>query len=140
MKRKGATRLLLAALALSCVIAARPARADVEWSVIKDLNLEASPLDVSISADGKMIFVLAPGEVLIYSVPEYKVMKQIPLEEGFNRLTYFARDNALILTNSFDNALRIIRLEMVYDIPVSGLPYKGPENAPITIVAFNDYQ
>ncbi len=135
---------LLAAILLSLVFSRsfmpQLAYADVHWTTKKQLDLESTPLDISTSADGQMIFILAPGEVLVYSPSEDKVMKRIPIDEAFDRLTHSEKDNTLILTNSSGKTLRIIQLEMIYEISVSGLPFKGPENAPVTIAVFNDYQ
>ena len=116
------------------------AHADLEWTIKKQLNLGTTPLDISTSADGKMIFILVPGEILVYSPLKDEVMNQIPAEEGFDRMTFSAKDNALILSNSSEQTLMIIQLQTVHEISISGLPIKGPENAPVTIAAFNDYQ
>jgi hypothetical protein len=114
--------------------------ADFEWTVTKELKLEASPLDVAPSADGQWIFILAPGEILVYSVKEDKVVKHIPLDKAFDRVIHSARDNTLILSSQTGQALEIIQLEPVYRIDVSDLPFKGPERAPVTIVVFSEYQ
>ena len=40
----------------------------VEWSILKTLKLDASPIDMAISADGRRLFVLTDqGKVIIYS-------------------------------------------------------------------------
>lgn len=114
--------------------------ADLEWTVRKELNLKAPSLDISASIDGKWIFILTPGEVLVYSVTEDRLLKGIPVDKAFDRLMYSARDNALILTSRSKTSLRIIQLEPIHEFDMSGLPLKGPERAPITIAVFSDYQ
>jgi hypothetical protein len=114
--------------------------ADFEWAVTKQLKLEASPLDVVPSADGQWIFILAPGEILVYSVNEDKVVKHIPVDKAFDRVTQSASEDTLILSSRSGKALEILRLELVYKIDVSGLPFQGPERAPVTIAVFSDYQ
>lgn len=114
--------------------------ADLEWTVRKELDLKGPSLDISASRDGKWIFILTPGKVLVYSVTEDRLLKRIPVDEAYDRLTYSARDNALILTSRSKATLRIIQLEPIHEFDVSGLPFKGPEHAPITIVVFGDYQ
>ena len=61
---------------------------NLEWSAKAELNLEASPLDVATSADGEWLFVLIPGQLLVYSAPENRLLKQIPLEGEFDRLAH----------------------------------------------------
>jgi hypothetical protein len=116
------------------------AEAEVDWTLEKQMDVEDVPLDVASSTDGQMIFILVPQKILVYSVPENRIINRIPLEEAFDRLTYSTRDNSLILSGSVSKKVMFISLEMVYDIPVSDLPFKGPENAPVTIAVFNDYQ
>jgi len=43
-------------------------QADLEWRIIKDLDLKTTPRDVAPSADGQLIYILTPGEILVYSV------------------------------------------------------------------------
>lgn len=131
---------ILLSLIIGRPFAPQLAHADLEWMTKKQLNLGTTPMDISTSADGKMIFILVPGEILVYSPSEDKIMNRIPAEKGFDRITFSAKDNALILSNSSEQTLRIIQLQTVHEISVSGLPHKGPENAPVTIAAFNDYQ
>jgi hypothetical protein len=127
-------------LAGSFLVAAPVFPADLEWTVTRQLKLEASPLEVAPSADGQWIFILTPGKILVYAVNEDKVVKHIPVDKAFDRVTQSPSDNALILTSRSGQALEIIQWEPVYKIDVSGLPFKGPEHAPITVAVFGDYQ
>jgi hypothetical protein len=127
-------------LAGSWLAAAPVFPADFEWTVAKHLKLEASPLDVAPSADAQWLFILAPGDILVYSVKEDKVVKHVPVDKAFDRIIQFGSENTLILSSRSGQALEIIQLEPVYKIDVSGLPFKGPEHAPVTIAVFSDYQ
>ena len=82
--------------------------ADLDWTIKKQLNLEASPLDISTSADGRWIFILVPGEILVYSVPEDKVVNRIPVDKAFDKLTHSARSNTLVLSSRSEKTLKII--------------------------------
>jgi hypothetical protein len=115
-------------------------QAALEWRIIKDLDLTTSPLDVAPSADGQRVFVLTPGEVLVYSVQEGKVIDQIPVDKQFDRIASSPRADILTLTSSTEKALRMILLEAVYQIDTTGLPFKGAPDAPVTIAVFMDYQ
>ena len=114
--------------------------ADIDWSIIKELNLGAQPLDIAASGDGQLIFVLVPGEILVYSISDDKVTDRIPVGKVFDRLTHCARTNRLILTGSSAQALTMIQVEIIHDIALSGLPVRGSEHAPVTIAVFSDYQ
>ena len=65
MKRKY-TLFLLALFIVLAFFSRSPAA--VEWEIQKTLKLEAPPLDVAVSANGKWVFVLTShGSILIYS-------------------------------------------------------------------------
>ena len=138
MKKTSILIGILVGLMFSLLLA--PAHADVEWTIKKDLPLGAKPLDMASSVDGRWIFILVPREVIIYSPSEDKVINRIPVEKGFDKLIYSSKDDMLILSNSRQKMLRMIQIEKVYEISVSGLPYRGPETAPVTIIVFTDYQ
>jgi cellobiose-specific phosphotransferase system component IIB len=114
--------------------------AEVEWSLTKELKLNAAPLDIAQSSDGQMVFILTPGAVLVYSAREDKLTEKIPVDKGFDRMAYSEKNNSLMMTSSSEKTLKIIRLDIKQKIDVSGLPFKGPENAPVTIAVFSDYQ
>jgi hypothetical protein len=114
--------------------------ADVDWTEKTELNLEAPPLDVVASSDGKWLFVLTQGQLLLYAAPENKLLKQIPVDGQFDRLAYSPKDNTLVLSSSSGRTLKFIALELVHEFDVSGLPFKGPETAAVTVAVFGDYQ
>jgi hypothetical protein len=114
--------------------------ADLELTERKQLKLDVSPLDIAASADGQWLFILTPGEIIVYSAFEDKISKGIPIDKGFDSLTYSARDNSLILSSRSDKAVKIIQLELIHQFDISGLPLKGPKNAPVTMAVFGDYQ
>jgi hypothetical protein len=118
----------------------QPSATNLDWEVINQIKLEAAPLDVATSADGGWVFVLTQGEVLVYSTLEEKVVSRIPVDKIFDMLTHSAINNTLILGSGSGKTLKIIQLEVIHTIDISGLPFKGPEHAPITIAVFGDYQ
>jgi hypothetical protein len=116
------------------------AKDGLEWTVLKRLNLEAEPLDVSTSDDGKWIFVLTPGEVLVYPAGADQAMSRISVGKEFDKVTHSPTNDTLVLSSRSGKSLQIVRLEFIRDISVAGLPFKGPENATVTITVFDDYQ
>jgi hypothetical protein len=115
-------------------------RADVEWKVLKSLDLKAAPLDVAPSMDGQRLFVLTAGEILVYSIPEGKIIDHIPVDKEFDRIVAVPRGDTLSISSSKKKMLQVIMLESIYKIDVSGLPFKGPKDAPVTIAVYDDYQ
>jgi hypothetical protein len=120
--------------------AVHPVWADLRWTTLAELTLQGEPLDVTSSADGKSLFVLTPGEILVYSTPENALEKKIPVGEGFDRITYSPALHALVLTSRGSKTLKILKLQDIHPLDLSGLPFKGPEGAPVTVVVFSGYQ
>jgi len=114
--------------------------ADVEWKIIKDLDLKAKPLDIAPSVDGKWLFILASGEILIFSIPEGRITDQIPVDKEFDRIAPLMRPNLITVTSNTKKSLQVIWFEPIYKIDVAGLPFRGPQEAPVTIAVFDDYQ
>ena len=116
------------------------AQADVELSVFEEFNLEAPALDVTVSPDGKWLFVLTSGEILVYTMPEHRVVRRMKVDGGFDRITHVGSDNTLILTSHANKTLKMVRWSIRHSFTVDGLAFQGPENAPVTIAVFSDYQ
>jgi hypothetical protein len=139
--RKAARRLVIFLLIIvSWLSVPQLIYAEIDLTLINQTNLDVKPLDITASVDGKTIYILARGEILIYSIDEGKVSNRIPIDKDFDKLTYSARNNVLILTSSESKTLKIIQVDVIYKIAVDGLPFKGPANAPVTIAVFDDYQ
>ncbi len=69
-----------------------------------------------------------------------KITERFPVDKGFDRIACSGQMNSLILTNSQSKAFRIVQADQVVDFPITGLPFRGKENAPVTIAIFDDYQ
>jgi hypothetical protein len=131
---------LISLMLIICYIFPVQGYAELEWSERKQLKLDDAPLDVVQSDDGQWIFILSRGKVLVYTSPEDKVSQIIPVAEGYDSLSYSDPNKRLVLSNSSQNLVKIIQLEVVHKIEVSGLPFRGAQNAPVTIAVFSDYQ
>jgi hypothetical protein len=118
----------------------RVAWADMEWKIIKSLDLKTTPLDVTPSVDGKWLFILTPGEILLYSLPEGKITERIPIDKEFDRITSLPKADMLTVSSSTKKTLQIMLFVAIYKIDLVGLPFKGPSDAAVTLVVFDDYQ
>lgn len=114
--------------------------ADVEWTFVKQRNLDATPLDITTSSDGQWIYILTPGEILICSMEDDKVMSRIPVDKTIDRISYTTQTNTLVISSSTAKTIKQIHLEIIQKFAFDGLAFKGLENAPVTIAIFSDYQ
>jgi hypothetical protein len=131
----------IAALAFICSFSMlRPGYADIEWTIKKQLQVDAAPTGVALTQDGKWMFVLTSKEVIIYETKGDKILTRIPLEKPYDTLSYSDADNTILLSSRSEKAIKVIGIDTVHQFSLSGLPIKGPENAPVTIAVFSDYQ
>ncbi len=140
IKMNRGIRTLLLIIMLAGVFVPPLVHADMEWRVIKELELKDQPLDMVNALDGKTIFILVPGEVLIQDMRSNDISQRIPVGKEFDKLAYSPRNNTLILTSGSTKTLKIIQLERIHQFDFSGLPYLGSKDAPVTIAVFSDYQ
>jgi len=140
VKRRLPILLLALCLAATWTLSPQGGQAATEWSVLKTIDLKAAPLDVAPSPDGQWMFILTPGEVQIYSLREGKITEHIPVDKDFDRIASLPRDNVLTISSSAKKIVQIVMLQPVYTIDVTNAPFKGPRDAPVTLVVFDDYQ
>jgi WD40 repeat protein len=113
---------------------------NVEWNVYKTLQLDATPIDVAVSPDGRRIFVLTDqGEVIIYSSTG-KIEAKIDIGQHVDQLKLGPKGASLILSSGKNKTVQIVTLDFFQKINVSGAPFKGPEDAAVVIAVFDDFE
>ena len=116
------------------------AAASVEWNVLNTLQLEAAPIDVAVSPDGKLIFVLTEqGKILIYSSGG-PLKDKIDVGNHFDHIKVGPRGENLILNSRKNKSVQVITLDFIQNINVSGSPFKGSQDAPVVIAVFDDFE
>ena len=123
-----------------CLFSFPNAYGNIEIEAKKQLDLEEKPIDIAASVDGEKLFILLEGKVLIYSIVQGEILDSIPVAREFDRLSVPGKDNVIVLSSSSGKRVEIIRYKTLHKIDISGLPFKGTENAPVTIAVFSDYQ
>jgi len=114
--------------------------ASVEWAVQKTLELKNSPVDIAVSQNGAWIFVLTDqGTILVYS-SKGTLKGRIEVGTHVDQIKTGPREDILFATSRKNKTVKVIDLEFIWDIDVSGSPTKGPAEAPVTIVVFGDFQ
>jgi hypothetical protein len=137
VKRRHTVFLLSLFIAFGFVSDSLPS---VEWDIRGTLKLEVSPLDVAFSGNGRWVFVLTDqGEILIYSA-DGKLNDKFTPGTHVDAIEAGPKEDILFLTSRKNRTVQVITVNFIYDINVSGSPFKGRADAPVVIAVFNDYQ
>jgi len=136
------TLMIMHAVIFSLVISANglAATVGVEATKLKQLAMDEPPLDVETSTDGKLMFVLVPGEVLIYSNLGGRPINHIDVNSHFDRMTFAEKLDILSLSSNSNKKVDMVRIDLISDVSTDGSPYLGKADAPVTIAVFDDYQ
>lgn len=112
----------------------------VEWDIQKTLQLEAAPIDVAVTPDGRRIFVLTGGgEILIYSSTA-QIEGKINVGPHVDQMKLGPRGESLILSSRANKTVEIVTFDFIQKINVSGSPFRGEQDAPVVIAIFSDFQ
>ena len=114
--------------------------AEVEMGQAKTFKLDAKPIDMTTSADGKYTFVLAEGGKVFIIDSSGTVKDALTVSESVVSIGTSPEGDFLLLADSKSNTLEVVKISFVVDVDISGLPFKGPANAPVVVAVFSDYQ
>lgn len=132
-------RILLLSIT-TLLLFASAIHAEVRTSVLKDIEIDGTVLDMASSADGRTAFVLMEGALKIYSLPGGRLMDTIEVGKSLDRIAGTPKGDLLLLGSTTRNNVRIVKLDFIRDIDTTGSPFKGPEDARVTIAVFSDFQ
>ncbi len=116
------------------------ASARVVVSQGQQIQSKGSPVDTCMSLDGTLFFVLTrQGAVEIYDA-NGRLKETISLDFSADTVTATKTGDTLFLGDSKTGAIHELNVEFIQNINIKGSPFKGPENAPVTLVIFTDFQ
>ena len=116
------------------------ANAKIEWSVLNNVALDDSPKDIALSSDGANAYILCSKNILVYSIQENKITDNIPVTGNFSQIALSNDGEKIFITNTESKELSIIEISEIYNIPVEQSPVIGKLDAPVSVVAFLDFQ
>ena len=127
-------------LVLGLVLMTSLAYAELEKNLAKSLTLDKAPVDIAQSvADGRLFVLLAGGEVQILSADGQK-QERFKVGEDVTSLEVSPDGQMLYLGYTKSKELQFVELSYVQQLPVNNSAFRGPENAPVTITVFSDFQ
>lgn len=112
----------------------------VEWQVRSDWQLESSPVDFVHSLDGKLLFVLNnKHQVQVYN-NQGQLLGRMPVSESVTGIDIAPQGETLYLVDSETNRFTSVSMKYILDIDVTGSPFKGRVDAPVTLAVFTDFE
>lgn len=123
-----------------CITSVTSAATAFEWTLKQQFTIEQTPLAMATTPDGKILYILVPGKVLLYSLSEKKVTDFMPVDRDLDRLAYSGKDNLFMLSSSRSASVKVFQLENKARIDLAGSPVRGGERAPVTIAVYSDFQ
>jgi hypothetical protein len=112
----------------------------VEMTLLKTLNLEAAPIDLAVSADGRRTFVLTDqGKIIVYSA---NAEEEATIDVGaqVDKIQVGPRGDVIFCNSRQNKTVQVFAVDFIQNIDISGSPYKGPADAPVVIAVFDDFQ
>lgn len=138
MKIPKLLNLLIISLILS--ISVSVGSATLEWEILSTLKLDSPPLDMAVAPDGKSVYILTHnGEIQVYDL-DGRLTDKIEIQEPADQIKLGPGGDQLFVTDRQNKIVKVIQLEFIKQITINGSPFKGPENAPVVIADFSDFE
>ena len=130
----------LFAVLVVAAVATVSAAENVEFNILRTLQLKTTPIDVAVTSDGRQIFVLSDqGEILVYS-STHQLEGKIEVDKDIDQIKLGPKGDTLILTSSQKRTVQLATVDFVKNIDTANAPFKGAENARVVIAVFDDFQ
>ncbi len=134
-------KCMLVSFFVACFLMAGTAvSAKIEWEIIRDIELSAKPIDLALASDGTTAYILTEKNITIYSLQNNRIVDTLPLSTTFSSISVSPRADMLLLTSARDNAVSMISIAEVFDIPIGTSPVIGSRDARVTLTMFFDFQ
>ncbi|MEJ2154780.1 MAG: hypothetical protein P8X96_05560 [Desulfobacteraceae bacterium] len=122
------------------LIAGSQVSAQTKWQAYQTLHLENEPLDMQVDNQTRRIYVLNDaGEILVYGF-NGQMKGKIEVGTDVVRIKPGPGDGTLFLLRKKDKSIQSISIHVKEEIDISGSPFKGEKDAPVTIAVFSDFQ
>lgn len=135
--------LMAAVIALSpltMVAASQGSTQEIQFEKNQQWKLPYSPVDFVQSVDGKVIYVLTDNHKLLIYEPDGTLKASVDVDPGVVAIDTDARGENILLIDKEHQTFTSFAIDFVADIDISGAPFKGKINAPVTVTVFSDFE
>jgi len=97
-------------------------------------------INFAIADNGKSVFVLSHnGNIQTYGLGG-RLRNKIEIGKHIDQIRLGPKGEHLFATNRQNQTVEVIALDFIQKISIRGSPFKGPENAPVVIAEFSDFE
>ena len=118
----------------------QPCRAEVDLEILRNFAVDAAPMDVAVSADGRWIYVLTDDARLHIYSPAGELKGTIAVPPGSQRIASGPGDDVLFVTNTTSQTIQTVRVNLQHEFTSAQSPTRGPADAPVTLTLFTDFE
>jgi thiol-disulfide isomerase/thioredoxin len=112
----------------------------VEWALQQSWPADIKVLDMVQSLDGNYVFFLSDrNEVQIFD-NQGQIQGSIPVAPGVSAIDISPQGDILYLFDNDGKSFSSVSVAFVVDVDITGAPFKGPANAPVTLTLFTDFE
>ncbi len=112
----------------------------VEWKVQQTWPITGKTLAMVNSLDGKFVFLLNDKQQVQIFNNQGQLQGNIPVEAGVSAIDISPQGELLYLINNTSQSFTSVAVSFVVDIDITGAPFKGPADAPVTMTLFTDFE
>ncbi len=112
----------------------------VEWKIQQTWPTAGKTLTMVNSLDGKFVFLLNDKQQVQIFNNQGQLQGSIPVEEGVSAIDISPQGEMLYLINNTSQSFTSVALSFIVDVDITGAPFKGPADAPVTITLFTDFE
>jgi protein-disulfide isomerase len=112
----------------------------VEWQRLASWTLGAKPLAMVHSLDAKYLFVLTENQKVEVYNNQGQLQGSIPVDPGVTAIDIAPQGELLYLIDGSTQTFTAVAISFVVAVDTADAPFKGPADAPVTMVLFTDFE
>lgn len=122
------------------LVASSPAMSESEWQLLDTLKLESKPIDMLVSADNRLIYILTDGGKIEIYRANGRHKDTITVGKDINQIKAGPSNDIVYLLSRATTNIQKVRVSIVEDIDTRNAPIMGDARAPVSVVVFSDFQ